>query len=397
MDIVIRQFFYYDCLFSFPDPHIQAPDMALNTNRYSYVLNNPLSYTDPSGYFFKKIGNAIRRGVSWYYSRLNQAGAWIDDNRTLVAVTLISIYMPYALVNTYTWNSVAAAALTGAVTGYIQTGSLRGAATGAAFAAVTAGIGKTEALNTYGKALAHGVANGVRSVMEGGSFGHGFKTAMISKAFSPVTKGIWGTAPEFRAGRIITQAIVGGTVSRLNGGKFENGAVTGAMIQALNTESEYGSWDQSQDCPVDDCMVVTPGEEHEIVTTINKDSILYEQGDASVLVKNDTLGGPIPQVGMDRVQHALDISAQEGGVRVNIISGFRGLDHPMVSVNHRLYNAIDIYIDGYSSTETATAMYASGHFRRVAGYPESNLQSAHGDDRSDLRAGCFVTWGGSRC
>jgi RHS repeat-associated core domain len=32
-----------------PDPYIQAPDNWLNYNRYSYVLNNPFKYTDPSG------------------------------------------------------------------------------------------------------------------------------------------------------------------------------------------------------------------------------------------------------------------------------------------------------------------------------------------------------------
>ena len=33
-----------------PDPFIQAPGNAQNFNRYSYCLNNPLMYTDPSGY-----------------------------------------------------------------------------------------------------------------------------------------------------------------------------------------------------------------------------------------------------------------------------------------------------------------------------------------------------------
>lgn len=35
-----------------PDPLIQAPENIQNYNRYSYVLNNPLKYTDPSGYAF---------------------------------------------------------------------------------------------------------------------------------------------------------------------------------------------------------------------------------------------------------------------------------------------------------------------------------------------------------
>jgi len=32
-----------------PDPNIQMPGYSPNHNRYSYVLNNPLKYTDPSG------------------------------------------------------------------------------------------------------------------------------------------------------------------------------------------------------------------------------------------------------------------------------------------------------------------------------------------------------------
>jgi len=32
-----------------PDPFVQAPDNLQNYNRYSYCLNNPLKYTDPSG------------------------------------------------------------------------------------------------------------------------------------------------------------------------------------------------------------------------------------------------------------------------------------------------------------------------------------------------------------
>ena len=34
-----------------PDPYVQDPFMSQNFNRYSYVLNNPLRYTDPSGEF----------------------------------------------------------------------------------------------------------------------------------------------------------------------------------------------------------------------------------------------------------------------------------------------------------------------------------------------------------
>ncbi|NDW19297.1 hypothetical protein D0T53_10275 [Dysgonomonas sp. 216] len=35
-----------------PDPYVQMPDLSQNFNRYSYCLNNPLKYTDPSGELF---------------------------------------------------------------------------------------------------------------------------------------------------------------------------------------------------------------------------------------------------------------------------------------------------------------------------------------------------------
>ena len=50
---------FYDPLlgrFLSPDPFIQSPDNPQNFNRYSYCLNNPLKYVDPSGYQFDDVG-----------------------------------------------------------------------------------------------------------------------------------------------------------------------------------------------------------------------------------------------------------------------------------------------------------------------------------------------------
>jgi hypothetical protein len=39
-------------VFISPDKYVQQPDNSQNYNRYSYCINNPLRYTDPTGYSF---------------------------------------------------------------------------------------------------------------------------------------------------------------------------------------------------------------------------------------------------------------------------------------------------------------------------------------------------------
>lgn len=53
-----------------PDPVTQAPENGQNYNRYSYVFNNPLKYTDPNGFAAKDNPgftrcNAVCRLMEW--------------------------------------------------------------------------------------------------------------------------------------------------------------------------------------------------------------------------------------------------------------------------------------------------------------------------------------------
>lgn len=49
-----------------PDSYVQMPDNSQSFNRYSYCLNNPLKYTDPSGEFWNLvIGAAIGGVFNW--------------------------------------------------------------------------------------------------------------------------------------------------------------------------------------------------------------------------------------------------------------------------------------------------------------------------------------------
>ncbi len=61
-------------LFLSPDPVLQDPANALNYNRYSYVLNNPLKYTDPSGYLFYYKGAWISNYKDWVSNPFGSSG-----------------------------------------------------------------------------------------------------------------------------------------------------------------------------------------------------------------------------------------------------------------------------------------------------------------------------------
>ncbi|WP_430967313.1 RHS repeat-associated core domain-containing protein [Spongiimicrobium sp. 2-473A-2-J] len=50
-----------------PDNHIQEPFNPQNFNRYSYALNNPLMYVDPSGEFFLEIAALIDIAVKVFF------------------------------------------------------------------------------------------------------------------------------------------------------------------------------------------------------------------------------------------------------------------------------------------------------------------------------------------
>ena len=60
-----------------PDPYVQAPDFSQSYNRYSYVWNNPLKYTDPDGEFVHLIIGAIIGGYTGYkIGKANGATGW---------------------------------------------------------------------------------------------------------------------------------------------------------------------------------------------------------------------------------------------------------------------------------------------------------------------------------
>lgn len=212
------------------DPFIED---ASTLNRYTYVHNNPLAYTDPSGYFSLRtfLRTVVAIAVTVYTGGALNGATW-------------------ALFNASAWTTAAKVALvaaSGAVSGAIQSGTIEGAAWGAFSAAIFFGIGNgianadwakgsfmgTELSGTgfAVKTVSHGLAGGTLSKLQGGKFGHGFLSAAGSAATAPFAdmasaKGVWEGA--------VVSSVVGGTLSKLSGGKFANGAVTAAMSYAFN-------------------------------------------------------------------------------------------------------------------------------------------------------------------
>jgi hypothetical protein len=180
------------------------------------VLNNPLSYTDPSGYFFKSLKKFVKK--HW---------------RTIVAVGLAAVGGYHALAALKAGavgTAYAIAGVTGFLSGAVTTGSLKGALTGAFTSMAFLGVGQaTMGAHKAIKALAHGVTGGIISDLQGGKFGHGFISAGLTKGAQ-----VAGMISSKLIEGAIASAVLGGTISKITGGKFANGAITAAFQFAMN-------------------------------------------------------------------------------------------------------------------------------------------------------------------
>lgn len=268
-----------------PDPFLQAPDNLQNYNRYGYVLNNPLSFTDPSGFWSVSVlgfkfdsdeGFSVSFDpASWVpfdvndtiRNTINKVGDEVfGDNWNSVKVTAVSVAVGFA---TGGVGTLAGAILSGAASGFaggfvgtmLSGGSVgdaffagfQGAAIGGLSAGLTYGVGNlansltaytglaggnvaTSMTVRYGiKAIGHGMVQGTISTINGNKFEHGFISGFFSGlGEAPMELGLLG---HNRLLEIVGGSLIGGTTSALGGGKFVNGALSGAFVTMYNKQS----------------------------------------------------------------------------------------------------------------------------------------------------------------
>lgn len=200
-----------------PDKITQEPGNSQNYSRYSYVFNNPLSATDPSGHF------SLRR---FFRSILGLAVAFV---LTVVLPQLSSVFVG-------TWGSILTGAVAGAAGGAIAGGTVRSALFGALSGATFAMVGNELAgvTNNGIRSAAHACAGGVLSAIQGGDMLAGALSAGFGE-FVGGPGGVGDTARLNRYARGVAAAVAGGTASALSGDGFANGALTTGFGYIFNT------------------------------------------------------------------------------------------------------------------------------------------------------------------
>jgi RHS repeat-associated protein len=227
-----------------PDPTVPDALNAQAWNRYSYVGNDPLTFTDPSGYswlssFFHSIGNA----VSSLFQRVPILRAVVQIAvAALLSFTGVGVVVAAAasaaIVNGLSGGNLGTMLRAGAIAGatafaFNVVGSATNAVAGydPSGPHITPQFGTPEyAFNVAG----HAGVGCLTSVASGGSCQSGALSGAAGAAASPLIPGnlIGGTA---------VSGVVGGLASVAGGGKFENGAVTAAFGYLFNQAAHSGS------------------------------------------------------------------------------------------------------------------------------------------------------------
>jgi RHS repeat-associated protein len=198
-----------------PDPFVQAPEDWLNYNRYSYCLNNPMLYTDPSGEF---IFSLFLPGIGV----LLDAACWgaVIGGASYTA----SVAFSDGGFSNWSWSNFGKAAGMGAISGFATAGL------GMAFGP----IGSNGVIGELARAAYHGFANGMISTAFGGDFYQGLASGAFGSLAGSAFMMYGGNIASSQLGNYAFSAVAGGVGAELAGGKFWEGFAVGLTTAGLN-------------------------------------------------------------------------------------------------------------------------------------------------------------------
>ncbi len=196
-----------------PDNYIQDAYSTQNYNRYGYVLNNPLSYTDPSGEITVAAAALIGAGIAVLTNGVINSFNHEPFFQGVLRAGFNGFFMG-AFANgigfaagsfTNVGNQIAFQTTAHAVLGGVMTHSSGGkfihgfisGAAGSLFATAT-GNALSNVKNVYlhagGMALAGGFGGGIASEISGGNFWDGFRNGLISAGLNHAAHTVYNTA-----------------------------------------------------------------------------------------------------------------------------------------------------------------------------------------------------------